>query len=84
MSNVSEQVAAFVDRIPKVRRARDMSQQDLAQAAGLARQVISKIETGRQGVGLDDALAICAALDVALDDMLADAPMTLTIKVPID
>lgn len=84
MSNASDQVHLFVSRIPRVRNARGMSQQELADAAGLVRQVISKIETGRQGVGLDDAVAICAALGISLEAMLSAEPMKLTVNVPID
>lgn len=84
MSNASDQVHRFVSRIPRVRTARGMSQQELADGAELIRQVVSKIETGRQGVGLDDAVAICTALDVSLEAMLSAEPMKLTVIVPID
>lgn len=84
MSNPSDHVHRFVSRIPRVRAARSMSQQELADASGLVRQVISKIETGRQGVGLDDAVAICAALNVSLEAMLSAEPMSLIVRVPID
>jgi transcriptional regulator with XRE-family HTH domain len=84
MRSIQDQLEVFVDRIPRVRRVREMSQQDLADSSGLGRQAISKIETGRQSVGLDDAMAICAALDVSLLDMVSLEPMSLIIRVPID
>jgi transcriptional regulator with XRE-family HTH domain len=84
MGTASEQVHRFVERIPRVRAARTMSQQDLATASGLTRQALGKIETRRQGVGLDDAVAICAALEVSIEAMLSADPLHLVVRVPID
>ncbi len=84
MGSASEQVHRFVERIPRVRAARGWSQQELANASGIYRQAIGKIETGDRGIGLDDAISICMALGVDLSDMLSPRRLSLTVEVPID
>ncbi|MFP4687923.1 MAG: helix-turn-helix transcriptional regulator [bacterium] len=52
-----------------VRRARKkhgLSQQDLEDRTGIARETISRIENARQGVGLNTALDLLGALDYEL------------------
>jgi transcriptional regulator with XRE-family HTH domain len=57
------------------RRARSLTQADLAAAAGVGRGVLQKLETGRGDVTVTGALAILSALslDVDLVEREADA-----------
>lgn len=55
---------AFGRRVRVLRVARDMSQECLADAAGMHRTYVSGLELGRRNVGLDNILALADALDV--------------------
>ena len=65
------------DRLRLTRLARGLSQGDLARTAGVTRQAISGIESGRWSPSLDVALSLAAALDSTVEDLFgsaADAP----------
>ena len=49
------------------RRARSLTQADLAAAAGVGRGVLQKLETGRGDVTVAGVLAILAALSLDVD-----------------
>ncbi len=70
-----------VARIASVRRAKQMTQQQLAEAVGIRRTGITEIESGRRYLRLGEAIAICAALGVDLGDVVADEPMALRVDV---
>jgi transcriptional regulator with XRE-family HTH domain len=77
LGKYSEQVSRYVDRLPRIRKARGMSQQDVANASGLSRVAIGKVEIGERGLSLAEALAIAEALDVNLMEALAEQPVVL-------
>lgn len=78
LDQADELYAAVGFRITRVRKARGLRQDDLAQAVGLTRSSIANTETGRQRVPLHTLLAIAQALGVELVDLLAvDRPMPL-------
>lgn len=56
--------------VRQARRARRLSQVDLATAAGVGRGVLQKLEAGRGTVTLDSALRILSALslDISLSE----------------
>ena len=56
--------AAFGRRVRVLRVARGMSQEDLADAAGVHRTYVSSLERGLRNVGLDNVYALADALDV--------------------
>lgn len=60
---------AVGDRIRDLRRARKLTQEKLAELAGMERQAINKIELGHQSVLLDNLIQILAALDAAFGDL---------------
>src|ERR1700689_3381123 len=65
------------DRLRLTRLARGHSQGDLARAAGITRQAISGIESGRWSPSLDVALALARVLDSSVEDLFgepAEAP----------
>lgn len=56
--------AAFGDRVRALRRAKGISQEDLAVMTGLHRTYVSSLERGQRNVGLDNILRLAAALEV--------------------
>ena len=51
------------------RAAKDISQQDLADAVGVSRQTISAIEKGDYNPTINLCIAICRVLGKTLDDL---------------
>lgn len=65
------------DRLRLTRLARGLSQGDLARTAGVTRQAISGIESGRWSPSLDVALALARALDSTVEALfggVSEAP----------
>ena len=56
-------------RLKAARAALDMSQQQLADAAGVSRQTINAIEKGDYNPTIKRCLAICHALGRTLDEL---------------
>lgn len=54
----------FGDRVRALRIARGISQEALAEAAGLHRTYVSSLERGQRNVGLDNIHALADALGV--------------------
>jgi len=61
------------DRLRLTRLARGHSQGDLARAAGITRQAISGIESGRWSPSLEVALSLARALDSSVEDLFGEA-----------
>lgn len=61
------------DRLRLTRLARGLSQGDLARTAGVTRQAISGIESGRWSPSLDVALCLAGALDSTVEDLFGTA-----------
>lgn len=56
-------------RIKAARAARDMTQKDLADAVGVARQTMNAIEQGDYNPSINLCIAICRALGKTLDEL---------------
>jgi putative transcriptional regulator len=56
-------------RIKVARAAKDMSQKDLAEAVGVARQTMNAIEKGDYNPSIKLCIAICKVLDRTLDQL---------------
>jgi transcriptional regulator with XRE-family HTH domain len=61
---------ALGDRIREARTAQKLSQEKLAELAGLDRQSINRIEMGHQAAVVDNLFRIARALDVPLADLV--------------
>lgn len=61
-------------RLRLARLARALSQQDLALVAGVTRQTVAGIETGRWDPSLRVALALAQALNTAVEDLFGPSP----------
>ena len=60
----SEDRRAFGRRVRELRLAHGLSQEELAERAGIHRTYISDVERGERNVGLENIKAIAAALEV--------------------
>lgn len=56
-------------RLKSARAAKDMSQQELADAVGVSRQTVSAIEKGDYNPTIKLCLSICHILDRTLDEL---------------
>ncbi|MGW4728071.1 helix-turn-helix domain-containing protein [Streptomyces shenzhenensis] len=63
----------LADRIREERTRRDLSQEQLAHAAGLAPRTIGAIESGRASTSTDSLYAIAHALQVSVARLVQDA-----------
>ena len=57
------------EKLKEARRARAMSQADLAKAVGVSRQTINMVESGEYNPTLGLCLKICHALGKTLDEL---------------
>lgn len=57
-------------RLRQARRRRKWTQDDLAQRAGITREYLARIETGKHDPRLSVAVKIARALRVKLDDLV--------------
>ncbi len=64
-------MAQLRNRLRDVRMARGLTQQALAQSAGLTRQTVGAIEAGDYGPSLEVGLRLARALDVPIDDIFS-------------
>ncbi len=72
---------AFIGkRICQARKAKSLTQEDLAELSGLSVSAISRIETGRNSTSLKTLAHLCSVLDVTLNyllyDVLAEQPVS--------
>ena len=59
-------------KLKAARAAKDLSQEELAQAVGATRQTIGMIEAGKYNPTLNLCIAICQALDKTLDELFRE------------
>ena len=65
-------LAAFGARVRDLRRARNLTQEQLAHAAGLHRTIVGFIERGEREVGVSKVWPLAAALGVPASEMFED------------
>ena len=63
---------AFGRRVRAIREDRRLSQEQLAEIAGIHRTYISSVERGQRNIGLDNILTLAAALQVPVADLFKD------------
>ena len=62
----------FADKLQKLRKAKRLSQEDLAERCGVTRQSVPKWETGLGYPETEKLLMLCDLLEVNLDYLLRD------------
>ena len=70
-TRVGERRRAFGERVRELRRVRGLSQEALAEHAGLHRTYVGSVERGERNISLDNIHALADALEVAAPDLLA-------------
>lgn len=72
MSIISEKGAgmAIKDVLPRLRRERELTQEDLAKKLFITRQAVSRWETGETAPGIDMTKLIAVTLDVPVTELL--------------
>lgn len=69
----------FSEKIIQARKAKALTQEDLAEAVGVSRQAVSKWETEEAKPDLDKLVSICKVLDLSMDYLcLNKEPVTTT------
>jgi transcriptional regulator with XRE-family HTH domain len=66
-------LARLAEGLRRVRATRDLTQADLARAAGISPSAISQAEAARRGLALDTVMAISRGLGVGIDELLGTA-----------
>lgn len=64
------------ERIYALRRKHGMSQEQLAEKAGVSRQAVSKWETGQSTPELEKLMALARCFGITIDELLAEQPET--------
>lgn len=72
----------FSEKIIQARKAKALTQEDLAEAVGVSRQAVSKWETGEANPDLDKLVSICKVLDLSMDYLCLDKHPEITVELP--
>jgi ribosome-binding protein aMBF1 (putative translation factor) len=72
--NPDELDALIAGRVRAARARARMRQEDLADELGWSRPVVGTLEAGTRRVTLADAVLLCRALDITLNELLQGAP----------
>ena len=68
-------LTALGDAIRRSRRARGISQEDLAHISAVDRSYMSSIERGVQNAGLVSSVRIARAMDMTVTELMAEAEL---------
>lgn len=62
------------ERLKNIREYRNMTQEQVAQAAGVTKSLINQVERGNKTMSLPVAVAAAEALSCTVNDFLTDNP----------
>ena len=65
-----ERMIAFGKRVREARKSKGISQERLAEMAGIDRSYMGNIERGEKNITLKKAYEICDALDIDIQDLV--------------
>ncbi|PYE38454.1 helix-turn-helix domain-containing protein [Psychrobacter fozii] len=65
-----ERMIAFGKRVREVRKSKGISQERLAEMAGIDRSYMGNIERGEKNITLKKAYEICDALDIEIQNLV--------------
>lgn len=72
----------FSEKIIQARKAKALTQEDLAEAVGVSRQAVSKWETEEAKPDLDKLVALCTVLDLSMDYLCLGKMPEVTVETP--
>ena len=72
----------FCDKIVKLRKDRNLSQEQLAEKLNVSRQAVSKWESGISYPDMNKMLSICKILDCKLDELIDDGALGENVDKP--
>ena len=72
----------FSEKIIQARKAKALTQEDLAEAVGVSRQAVSKWETEEAKPDLEKLVAICKVLELSMDYLCLDKQPEATSELP--
>lgn len=81
MSVMRFRLSRLAENVKREREAAGLSQRALARAAGLSQPTVLAIEQG-SSPSMDSVVRIARALNVALNDLIDDAPRTIEEMIP--
>ena len=65
-----ERMVAFGKRVREIRKSKSISQESLAEMAGIDRSYMGNIERGEKNITLKKAYEICDALNVSITELV--------------
>lgn len=65
-----ERMIAFGKRVREMRKSKGISQESLAEMAGIDRSYMGNIERGEKNITLKKAYEICDALDIEIQNLI--------------
>ena len=65
-----ERMVAFGKRVREIRKSKAISQETLAEMAGIDRSYMGNIERGEKNITLKKAYEICDALGIEINDLV--------------
>ena len=65
-----ERMIAFGKRVREMRKSKGISQESLAEMAGIDRSYMGNIERGEKNITLKKAYEICDALNIEISDLV--------------
>lgn len=74
----------FKDRVFQARKAKGMSQEDLAEAMGVSRQAVSKWETGEAMPDVEKLIALCHVLELDMEYLALGKKKEATEEKPLE
>jgi transcriptional regulator with XRE-family HTH domain len=63
----------FAENVRKARKRKTLSQEDLAELAGLHRNYVGSVERGERNVAIDNMEKLAVALDTTIQQLLEPA-----------
>jgi len=67
----------FGQNVRRVRRLKEMSQEDLAFRADISRTYLSEVERGERNISVDNMEALALALEMELPDLMRTSLLSL-------
>lgn len=67
---IDERMISFGRRVRELRKSKGISQERLAEMAGIDRSYMGNIERGEKNITLKKAYEVCDALDVKIQDLI--------------